>query len=162
MKKILKEMIILLAFWIILIGRVNFEVIIIGCLICYLVIYLNKRNNCIQAEKYYLKRKYFKKAFYIIKYILILIKEIIYSNFQVAKIVMSPTIEISPIVVDFKTKLKTELSKTILANSITLTPGTLTVSVNQDIIRVHCLQEKYSYGLSNLKLEKILLRIEEY
>jgi len=69
--------------------------------------------------------------------------------------------KISPNVVKFKTNLKKDLSKTILANSITLTPGTITIEVKGDEFTVHCLSEKNIEGIINSKFEKILLKIEE-
>ena len=92
---------------------------------------------------------------------MILIKEIIVSNFHVAKIVLSPQIAISPQIVIIKTKIKSDFHKTIFANSITLTPGTLTISMDRDKITVHCLKDEFARGLTNSAFEKIILKVEE-
>jgi len=49
----------------------------------------------------------------------------------------------------------------VLANSITLTPGTLTISVEGNSLKIHCLKEKFKLGVEDSKFEKILLQIEE-
>jgi len=61
----------------------------------------------------------------------------------------------------FTTDLKSDFLRTILANSITLTPGTITVDMSDDEFTVHCLRGEYGQGLVDSKFEKILLRIEE-
>jgi len=104
--------------------------------------------------------KFNKVALYI-KFIFLLIKEIFIANIQVAKVVLNPKIHISPCLVKFKTNLKGNMCKTILANSITLTPGTITVSLDGDEFMVHCLNEEYAKGLANSKFEKLLIEIEE-
>lgn len=69
----------------------------------------------------------FRKFIYIVQYLFVLIIEVIKANLDVAKIVLSPKIDVDPVVVNFKTKLKSDLGRVILANSITLTPGTITM-----------------------------------
>jgi multicomponent Na+:H+ antiporter subunit E len=102
-----------------------------------------------------------KKIAYSIQYLFILIIEVIKANIDVAKIVLSPKIDIDPVVIEFKTKLKTDLTKTILANSITLTPGTITMIMENDVYTVHCLKREFADSLANSKFENILLKIEE-
>jgi len=78
-----------------------------------------------------------RKVFYSLAYILFLIKEIIKSNFDVARRVIQPVMPINPGIVPVKTKLKSPIGRMILANSITLTPGTLTVDVRDDHFYIH-------------------------
>lgn len=93
-------------------------------------------------------------------YLLILIQEVIKANIDVAKIVLNPKIHVDPVVVSFKTKLKQDFTKTILANSITLTPGTITINFEDDVYMIHCLKSEFAGGLGNSKFEEILLKIE--
>ena len=67
--------------------------------------------------------------------------EVIVANIQVLRIVLSPRLHIRPGIIAYKTECKTPLSITSLANSITLTPGTLSVDISNDdsIIFVHTL-----------------------
>ena len=90
-----------------------------------------------------------------------MLKEIIVSNLNVAKIVLSPQIVISPQIVTIKTKIKSDFNKAIFANTITLTPGTLTISMDGDKIEVHCLKGEYSKELTNSAFEKIIMKVEE-
>lgn len=59
------------------------------------------------------------------------------ANLDVARRVLSPALPIHPGVVQIRTRLRSELGRLLLANSITLTPGTLTVDVEEDRLLVH-------------------------
>lgn len=144
-------------FWIILSERLSFESIIIGTVICSMVLYFNKEGK---MKIFNRKVSYFEKAKLWTAYIFVLLREIVVSNFQVAKIVLSPQIKISPKIVTFKTNIKSDLNKTILANSITLTPGTLSIGLDENSLAVHCLDERYADGISNTDFEKIIMRVE--
>lgn len=63
--------------------------------------------------------------------------ELVRANFDMARRVLSPSLPISPELVEVETHLKSELGQMLLANSITLTPGTLSVDIIQDRILVH-------------------------
>jgi multicomponent Na+:H+ antiporter subunit E len=68
-----------------------------------------------------------------------LIKEIVVSNIEVMKIVLAPKLNLQRNMIEVSANPKTELGRVILANSITLTPGTVSVSVDDDRILVHAL-----------------------
>jgi len=70
-------------------------------------------------------------------YIFIFMVELVKSNFDVAFRVLHPKLPINPGIVKVRTKLKSKLGRIILANSITLTPGTLTVEIQQDYYYIH-------------------------
>jgi len=78
-----------------------------------------------------------KKFVFAIIYIVILFKEIILANFDVAYRVIHPKMPIKPGIVIIKTKLKSDIGKMILANSITLTPGTFVLDIIDDKILIH-------------------------
>lgn len=145
-----------LLFWIILSENAKVETICIGIIISLLVRSLNK--DLMSSNRQLNLKKNIKKW---ISYTIILIKEIIVSNFNVAKIVLNPQIVISPQIVIINTKIKSDFHKTIFANSITLTPGTLTISMDKDKMTVHCLQDEFARGLTNSYFEKIILEVEE-
>ncbi|WP_370575274.1 Na+/H+ antiporter subunit E [Methanomethylovorans sp.] len=77
----------------------------------------------------------------IIRYLMVLIKEIIKANIVVAKIVTKPKINIKPGIIAVPIRCKTDLGITGIANTITLTPGTITVDISDDhsVLYVHCL-----------------------
>lgn len=68
-----------------------------------------------------------------------LIKEIFLANVHVARIILDPKLPISPIMVPFRASTKSDLGRMIYANSITLTPGTLTTGTEGEILRIHAL-----------------------
>ena len=68
-----------------------------------------------------------------------LMKEIFVANVHVAKIILDPKLPISPILVHYRASQKTDLGRVIYANSITLTPGTITTGTEGDILRIHAL-----------------------
>lgn len=78
-----------------------------------------------------------KSFFYSIGYIFVFIFELFKANFDVAFRVISPKLPINPGIVKVKTKLKSDFGRMMLANSITLTPGTLTVDIKDEFIYVH-------------------------
>ncbi len=104
------------------------------------------------------------KIFYMIQYLIVFLIALIKSNFDVARRVLTPSLPINPGIVKFKTKLKTNYSKMVLANSITLTPGTLTVDVIDDTFYIHWIDvqttdpEKAFTEIAE-SFEKILLKI---
>ncbi len=101
-----------------------------------------------------------KKFFLIIQYVFLLVKEIIKANFAVIRMIMSSRYEIEPAVVRFKTTLKSAPARILLANSITLTPGTITVSLEGDEYVVHCLDKELAEGINSSLFVTLLERLE--
>jgi len=81
------------------------------------------------------------RIFSIIKYLMVLIREIIKASIIVAKIVTRPKIDIKPGIIAVPIRCKTDLGITGIANTITLTPGTITVDISDDhsVLYVHCI-----------------------
>ncbi|NOX87372.1 MAG: Na+/H+ antiporter subunit E [Chlorobi bacterium] len=105
-----------------------------------------------------------KRIFYMIVYFFVFIIALIKANFDVARRVLTPSLPINPGIVKFKTKLKTDYSKMVLANSITLTPGTLSVDIIDDTFYIHWIDVKTTdpekaYKDIAWQFEKILLKI---
>ncbi|MEW8549072.1 MAG: Na+/H+ antiporter subunit E [Candidatus Thiodiazotropha endolucinida] len=72
-----------------------------------------------------------------ISYLAVFLAALIRANLDMARRVLSPSLPLNPGVVEVKTRLKSSLGRLILANSITLTPGTLTVDLQGDSILIH-------------------------
>jgi multicomponent Na+:H+ antiporter subunit E len=81
-----------------------------------------------------------KSFVYSLIYVFVFIKELIVSNLDVARRVVNPKLPIKPGIVKVKTKLNSKIAKTILANSITLTPGTLTVDIKDEYLYIHWIE----------------------
>lgn len=101
-----------------------------------------------------------KKLLQIIHYVFVLVTEIIKANFAVIKMIMSSRYEIEPAIVRFKTDLKTTPARILLANSITLTPGTITVSLDEDEYVVHCLDKSLAGGINRSIFVSLLQKME--
>jgi multicomponent Na+:H+ antiporter subunit E len=78
-----------------------------------------------------------KRVWYFAVYLLVLFEEIIKANFDVAYRVLHPRLPIKPGIVVIKTELRQDVAKMILANSITLTPGTFTLDIVGDTLLIH-------------------------
>lgn len=145
-------------FWLILAKTFSFEVILIGTIICIAVYLFNKDfYSLIQKNRNFA----LPNLKFLFSYITVLIVEMFKSNFHVAKVVLSPKLKISSSVVTINTKLKNDFDKVVLANSITLTPGTLTLDLIEDKLIIHCLDKKVAKGLKNVRFEEMLLKKEE-
>lgn len=77
------------------------------------------------------------RVVYIIQYLIVFLIALIKANLDVARRVVDPKLPINPGIVKYDTKLKSRTAKVILANSITLTPGTLTVDIIDDALYIH-------------------------
>jgi len=104
------------------------------------------------------------KLFFIVQYFFVFLIALIKANLDVAKRVIAPSLPINPGIVEFETKLTSEFAKMILANSITLTPGTIAVDVIDDKFYVHWIDVETEEPTEAFKIiaepfEKVLLKI---
>lgn len=150
-----KLWLLLILFFIILSESFTLLNIVIGVLVATIVIWLS-RGQLPNLSSFNIR-----SAGLWLWFILVLIKEVIMSNIQVAKVVLSKEMPIAPEIVDYTSKLKDNFLLTVYANVITLTPGTMTVEIQGPHFQVHCLSPEYAEGLTDSKLEQILLKIEE-
>ena len=89
-----------------------------------------------------------------------LLLEIFRCNAAVIRLILSPSLEIEPELHTFTTKLKTDTARVVLANSITLTPGTITCGLEGDRFVVHALDSTLGEGVNDTAFEKRLLDVE--
>ena len=94
-------------------------------------------------------------------YLALLFIEIVKANLQVIRLVLSPVIEVEPCLVRFRTDLRSEAARVALANSITLTPGTLTVSLEGNDLLIHALDRDMARGVDESVFVRHLRRMEE-
>ena len=103
-----------------------------------------------------------KKLPQVIAYVFILLWEVIKANVTLFKLFFhKKAAERRPVIVTFKTGLKTKIGRVLLANAITLTPGTITVSLIDDTYTIHCFDESLAAGLNDTIFERKLARLEE-
>lgn len=94
------------------------------------------------------------KTLRFIAYLPWLIYQIVLANIDVAKRALSPSMPIDPQVVTFKTMLKSDVARTTLANSITLTPGTVTIDIVDDVFYVHAIAKEPADDLLGGAMER--------
>jgi len=87
-------------------------------------------------------------------YLLYLIREIIVAALYVAERAFDPRLSIAPVMHTHRVHFDSDTARVAFANSITLTPGTLTVDVEDDTFTIHCLHESFSDSISSGDLEK--------
>ena len=147
------------ALWVIFNGRITAEIVIAGILLSFLLDMFVKRCIHIRFTGLTFMKclKLFPDAVF---YVIVLVVEIFKANIAVTKLILAPDIDIEPCLVRFRTALKSTAARAALANSITLTPGTLTVSLDGDEILVHALTRKIAGKLEGSIFEKLLARME--
>ncbi len=94
-------------------------------------------------------------------YVFVFLGELIKANVDVAKRCFGGCKDVNPGIVKVPVGLKHDYAEAMLANSITLTPGTITLSCRGDELTVHCLRPEMARGLENTVFERKLRRIEE-
>lgn len=149
--------IIFLLLWIMLNGQFNLEIVCFGVVIagvlyafvCRFLDYSPKKDLLLM-----------RKLPYILGYILILIWEIIKANMDAIRLSLSVRNEVDPVIVRFRTDLKSRAARVALANSITLTPGTITVALEEDELIVHALDETLIEGIDESIFVRMLRKME--
>ena len=124
----------LILIWLALTSSLHWQEVITGILISLILsFFLSKTYVALGLPP--LSPKRFVFLFFM--YIPVLFKEIIKANFDVAYRVIHPKMPIKPGIVVIKTDLNSDLAKMVLANSITLTPGTFTLDILGDNLLIH-------------------------
>lgn len=148
---------VLFLLWIIFNGRLTVEIAVFGIFIAGVIEWFMIRfMDYTPKVTMGLLRNFFK----ILQYVCVLIAEIAKANVQVMRMILSMKYEVEPQIIHFKTKLKTDAAKTALANSITLTPGTITVALEEDQYTVLCLDKEFAEGIDDSVFVKLLDKME--
>jgi multicomponent Na+:H+ antiporter subunit E len=141
--------------WCFVHGTVSIQNFLVGLLLALIVIWPLRRFYSFRKETSL--RKYMRKIPDQLKFFWMLIIEIIKANIMVAKIVLQPKIDIKPGIIAVPIRTKTDAGITALANTITLTPGTLTIDVSNDrsVLYVHAIDTSDPEGLREFIREDI-------
>ncbi len=89
-----------------------------------------------------------------------LIKEIVLANIDVAKAILRLPGGIEPTVFNVSASQRSELGRVIYANSITLTPGTVTIAIEDDLLTIHALTAGAAEGLGTGEMDRRVCRVE--
>jgi multicomponent Na+:H+ antiporter subunit E len=126
---------VLFGFWLALSGHYTPLLLSFGVGSCVLVVYLAHRMETVDREGVPLH-----VAGRFLAYLPWLMKEVLVANVEVARVILHPRLPISPRIVVFHGSQATDLGRAIYANSITLTPGTITTGVTGQEFQIHALR----------------------
>lgn len=149
--------IVFLLFWIVLNGQFTWEIFAFGVVIALAMYAFVCKFLGYSVEKDILL---VRKLPLILLYILVLFWEIIKANVSAIRLAISYRREIDPVIVQFQSGLKTDVAKVVLANSITLTPGTITVAIEEDELTVHALDISLVGGMGDSVFIHMLRKME--
>jgi len=149
--------VLLYALWLILGGRITLEICLLGLLITAAIYFFMCRFMDFSLEK---DKKFLRSAGYGLVYFFVLLKEIFAANFRVMWIVIHKARPIVPAIKEVRVDLKSDLCRAILANSITITPGTITIKVEENVFTVHCLSEEMIDGIESSLFVRLLKKME--
>lgn len=151
---------VLMIIWILINNSLDLEVLGVGFILSLSLAFIfGRRTNVLDEFKFTPKA-----FFYTGVYLFVFFWDLVKSNIHVALIVLKPSLPINPGIVKTKTILKSKMARMILTNSITLTPGTLTVDIEDDILYIHWIDvksEDIDVATEKIvkKFEKILVKI---
>jgi len=131
-------LVITFSLWLVLSSTLKVPELIVGGAICVTVSFFGARVY----SKLGLPPLGIKRILFFLVYIIVLFWEILRANFDVAYRVLHPRMPIRPGIVVIKTSLKSDIAKLVLANSITLTPGTFTLDIIGDNLLIHWINVK--------------------
>lgn len=128
--------ILLYVFWLLLCGKLTLEILLTGIVVvAAMAVFENRLFGYTPRTE----ARVIKKAPVFIAYIAVLAWEVLKAGLTVSRDILFKRYRVTPTLVTFKTDLKTEFGRFLLANSITLTPGTITIRVEENELTVHCL-----------------------
>ncbi|MBO4211978.1 MAG: Na+/H+ antiporter subunit E [Oscillospiraceae bacterium] len=104
--------------------------------------------------------RFWRRLPFFLAFVVVMIWKILLANLDVLQIILNREKKIHPVLVHCHTSLKTEFCRFLLANSITLTPGTITVSMQDDLLTVHCLSKDMLEDTENGVIVRLLQRLE--
>jgi multicomponent Na+:H+ antiporter subunit E len=123
----------LFGFWILLNGSFAGDVLVVGLITAFLITLLFRNSLAVISEL----RTTPRALAAAVGYVFFFSRELVKSNLNLARIVLAPALPLNPGIVKVRTRLKSRMGRLLLANSITLTPGTLTVDIDGEWLYIH-------------------------
>lgn len=149
----------LMAFWVAMSGFLDLVHLAMGVVTVVGVMTLNyklKQHHFFEDDMDDLSELRFGRAFF---YFFWMIYQILVAGFHVLMVIIRPAMPIKPTLVTFKVDLPSAHAKMILGNSITLTPGTLTVDIEDDLFTVHALDSNSYAGIADDTMPRQVLSL---
>ena len=145
---------VLMAVWLLWSGLFKPTILALGLISCVITFILVRRMGYLQNRIFALRY-----SFRLFGYWVWLLREVIRSSLEVSRIVLDPRLPISPRVLKIKSTSKHPVDQVILANSITLTPGTLALDLHEGVIKVHTLTEAGARELMSGEMDRRVARL---
>ena len=144
---------ILFSLWLLMSGHYNVLIVSLGIISCAFCVYVAKRGKLIDDEGlpiFFIPR--------LSNYLIWLFKEILISNLNTAKVIINGKVE--PETFTVKVSQVTDVAKVTYANSITLTPGTVTTKMQKDVFEVHALNSDFGNDVRTNEMDKKVTWLE--
>jgi multicomponent Na+:H+ antiporter subunit E len=119
--------------WLLLAATLELQEVLAGALVSLLVTLLSRAHLGIYAGV----RFHAAAPLHLLAFLVVFLRALVLANFDMARRVLSPRLPIRPAIVEVETRMKSTLGRLLLTNAITLTPGTLSLDVLDNIILVH-------------------------
>jgi len=144
--------------WLLLSGYFDVPLLLtFGVLSCTLVVFIAWRVEKLDPEEQRLRPKIGPQ---IILYWPWLLWQIVLANLDVAKRILNPQLPISPTMITLKPTQHSEMGRVIYANSITLTPGTVTTFLSEGVLEVHALTREAAESLLEGDMDRRVAALE--
>lgn len=144
--------------WILFNGSVTLEIVLFGLVIAAVIYWFICKYMDFSVQK---DIAMIRQIFRIVEYLGVLAWEILKADLVLCGIILNLYQKPEPVLETFHSGLKTEKARAVLANSITLTPGTITVNLEEDKFTVHCLDKSMAEGLDSSVFVKLLEKMEK-
>lgn len=146
----------LAALWLLLSGYLKSLLLMLGVVSVALVLLLASRMDVVDHEGH----PYHLRVHRVFQYWGWLLIEIIKSNLDVVKRILSPSMPISPTLIRVPASQQTKVGQVIYANSITLTPGTISIDIDDGMIEVHALTRETAETLRSGEMDRRITAME--
>ena len=147
----------LFVFWLIIAAEITWMTVLAGLLAAGLIVWYSLDMVFTDAD---VPKLSLRMVWAFCRLAWTFIREMVVANIQVAKIVLHPKMPLEPTFRQVRQPLKKDLTRTLYGNAITLTPGTLTVDMNENTILVHGLTRAHVEQLEDGSLEKAFIAVE--
>lgn len=144
--------------WVIFNGNFTLEICLFGIVIAGVIFAFTCKFMDYSVGQ---EIKNIRKIGKFLRYVCVLVIEIVKANFAVIHMILSEREELEPALVRFRSNMKTPAGRAFLANAITLTPGTITVHLEGADYVVHCLDESLAEGMDDSVFVKLLADLEQ-
>ena len=149
--------ILLFLLWIIWNGKVSVEILLFGAALTALAMLFAIKLLGYSLES---ERRFWRNLPLFLCYVAVLIAEILRSAAAVGALALSPGKRPDPVIIEFHSGLPTDFQNVLLANSITLTPGTFTLFQEGDRFMVHCLRREFADGMGDSRFIELLRKMK--